>query len=89
MDVADHNTFAVVISQTASQVVITAPGNPGSDASNTDAVIRQLPTNTSFTAAQIADAGYDTTEPVDVVVYQLSSKVDRGRPGFDSQGLDR
>ena len=88
-DQDDMNTFAVVLSTSTTTDLDLALPDAGTDTSNTDAIVIQLPTFAIFTAAEIAAAGYDTSEPLDVIVYQMSGVVGRGQAGFDSLGVDR
>jgi hypothetical protein len=88
-DQDDMNTFAVVLDTDGFQdITLSIPGLPGTDNSNPDAELLQLPTNCTFSAAEITDAGYSNTDPLDIVVYQMSGVVGRGRPGFNPLGVD-
>lgn len=88
-DQDDQNSFFVVDSSAAGTLSIRTPGAPGDDLSNADAVVRQLPTWVQFSAAEIAAAGYNTTEGVFVVVHQISENMGRGYAGYDPLGVDR
>jgi hypothetical protein len=74
---------------TATTLKIRIPHNVGDDTSNANARVRQLPTYAVFTAAEIAAAGYSTTDPVDVMVYQISGTKGRGHAGYDPLGVAR
>jgi hypothetical protein len=87
-DTSGHNTMAKVLASDATSVKLAIP-NAVTDASNTGASVTQIGTFAVFTAAEVASAGYSTTEPVHIAAYQISGVVGRGRPGFDSIGVDR
>ena len=87
-DQDDMNTFAIVLATTVGSITLGIPGLPGTDTSNLSGVLTQLPTNCTFTAAEITAAGYTNTDPLDILVYQTSTSVGRGRPGFNPVGVD-
>lgn len=86
-DQGDMNSFFVVESAVSATLKLRVAKATGDDTSNTDATVTQLPTYAVFTAAEVAAAGYTTTEPVDVVVYQISATVGRGYPAYCQFGI--
>jgi hypothetical protein len=86
-DQGDMNSFFVVESAVTATLKLRIPKAVGDDTSNVDATVTQLATYAVFTAAEIAAAGYNTTEPVDVVVYQISATVGRGYPAYCQFGI--
>jgi len=86
-DQGDMNSFFVVESAVTATLKLRVGTGTGDDTSNDDARVAQLRTYAVFTAAEVAAAGYNTTEPVDVVVYQISATVGRGYPAYRQFGL--
>jgi hypothetical protein len=84
----DMNTFAVVLGTSETDIDLKIP-DAGTDTENIGARIIQMPTHATFSEAEITEAGYDTSEPLDIIVRQISGVIGKGYSGFDPNGVDR